>query len=59
MSQIIESITSKIFVLADDTKIYPGHGDYTVLAKEKQEFAIFSSKPHDANLCGDVLWFSS
>ena len=59
MRQIIESITSKIFVLADGTKIYPGHGDYTVLAKEKQEFAIFSSKPHDANLCGDVLWLSS
>jgi glyoxylase-like metal-dependent hydrolase (beta-lactamase superfamily II) len=56
---IIESITSKIFVLSDDTAIYPGHGDSTLLRKEKEEFAIFSSRPHDPNLFGDVLWLSS
>jgi glyoxylase-like metal-dependent hydrolase (beta-lactamase superfamily II) len=56
---IIESITSKIFVLPDDTAIYPGHGDSTLLRKEKEEFAIFSSRPHDPNLFGDVLWLSS
>ena len=56
---IIESITSKIFVLPDDTAIYPGHGDSTILRKEKEEFAIFSSRPHDPNLFGDVLWLSS
>ncbi|MFQ5997517.1 MAG: MBL fold metallo-hydrolase [Dehalococcoidales bacterium] len=57
--QIIKSITSQIFTLADDTQIYPGHGDSTVLKKEKEEFAIFSSRPHNPNLCGDVLWLSS
>jgi glyoxylase-like metal-dependent hydrolase (beta-lactamase superfamily II) len=57
--QIIESITKKIFVLADDTEIYPGHGDPTLLSKEKTEFAIFSSRSHDPNLFGDVLWLSS
>ncbi len=57
--QIIKSITEKIFVLPDDTKIYPGHGDATILKKEKDEFAIFSSRPHNPNLCGDVLWLSS
>ncbi|MBM4446117.1 MAG: MBL fold metallo-hydrolase [Chloroflexi bacterium] len=57
--QILKSIESKLFVLADDTEVYPGHGEATVLGKEKKEFAIFSSKPHDANLCGDVLWLSS
>ena len=57
--QIIKSITEKIFVLPDDTKIYPGHGDATVLKKEKDEFAIFSSRPHNPNLCGDVLWLSA
>ncbi len=59
LRQIIKSITEKIFVLPDDTPIYPGHGDSTVLKKEKDEFAVFSSRPHDPNLCGDVLWLSS
>ena len=57
--QIIKSITSKIFSLDDDTQVYPGHGDATVLKKEKEEFAVFSSRPHNATLCGDVLWLSS
>jgi len=56
--QIIESITGKILVLPDDTQIYPGHGDSTVLKKEKDEFTIFSSRPHSPDLCGDVLWLS-
>ena len=56
---IVESISSKIFVLPDDTAIYPGHGDSTVLRKEREEFAIFSSRSHDPNLFGDVLWLSS
>jgi glyoxylase-like metal-dependent hydrolase (beta-lactamase superfamily II) len=59
LKRIIESITSKIFVLPDDTVIYPGHGDSTILKKEKEEFAIFSSSPHHPNLFGDVLWLSS
>jgi hydroxyacylglutathione hydrolase len=59
LRQIIESITEKIFVLPDDTRVYPGHGDSTVLKKEKDEFAVFSSRSHDPHLCGDVLWLSS
>lgn len=59
LEQIIDSITGKIFVLPDDTRIHPGHGDSTVLKKEKEEFAVFSSRPHSPNLCGDVLWLSS
>jgi glyoxylase-like metal-dependent hydrolase (beta-lactamase superfamily II) len=57
--QIVESITSKIFPLPEDTQIYPGHGDSTVLKKEKEEFAVFSSRSHAPGLCGDVLWLSS
>ena len=57
--QIIKSIKSKLFVLPDDTEVYPGHGESTVLGKEKSEFAIFASKPHDPSLCGDVLWLSA
>jgi glyoxylase-like metal-dependent hydrolase (beta-lactamase superfamily II) len=59
LRQVIESITKKIFVLPDDTRVYPGHGDSTVLKKEKEEFAVFSSRAHDPGLCGDVLWLSS
>ncbi len=54
--QIVESITRKVFVLSDDTELYPGHGEPIVLKAEKDKFALFSSKPHDPNLCGDVLW---
>ncbi|MBW2091652.1 MAG: MBL fold metallo-hydrolase [Deltaproteobacteria bacterium] len=57
--QIVESITSKVFELPDETEVYPGHGESTTLKKEKQEFEDFSSRPHDPNLCGDVLWLSS
>lgn len=57
--KIVKSITSQIFTLDEDTKIYPGHGAATVLKKEKEEFAAFSSRPHDPSLCGDVLWLSS
>jgi len=59
LKQIIKTITEKIFVLPDDTLVYPGHGDSTILKKEKLEFAIFQSRFHDPNLCGDVLWLSS
>lgn len=57
--QIIKSITERILVLPDDMRLYPGHGDFTVLKKAKDEFAIFSSRPHNPDLCGDVLWLSS
>jgi len=57
--QIIKSMTEKIFMLPDATQIYPGHGDSTVLKKEKDEFAVFSSRSHSPDLCGDVLWHSS
>ena len=39
--QIVESITSKIFVLPGDTQIFPGHGESTPLEKEKQQFNAF------------------
>jgi hydroxyacylglutathione hydrolase len=59
LNQIIESITGKIFVLPDDVHVYPGHGEPTVLKKEKDEFSVFSSRTRDPSLCGDVLWLSS
>ncbi len=57
--RIVESLSSKIFVLPEDTRIYPGHGNFAILKKEKQAFEAFSAGAHDPNLCGDVLWTSS
>ena len=57
--QIVKSISEKIFVLPDDTHIYPGHGDSTVVKKEKGEFAVFASRSHAQDLHGDVLWLES
>jgi hydroxyacylglutathione hydrolase len=57
--QIVESLKNKIFILPDDTQVFAGHGDDTVLGKEKRAFEAFSARPHDPNLCGDVLWSSS
>ena len=57
--KIVESLRNKIFTLPDETQVYPGHGDATKLKKEKHEFEAFSSKPHDPDLCGDVIWLSS
>jgi glyoxylase-like metal-dependent hydrolase (beta-lactamase superfamily II) len=54
--QIIRSLERKIFVLSEDVVIYPGHGDSTTVKIAKEEFAEFSARSHDPNLCGDVLW---
>lgn len=34
-AQIIESIETKLFVLADDTAVYPGHGADTTIGRER------------------------
>ena len=57
--KIVNSITQKLFVLPDETRVYPGHGVDTILGKEKQEYAFFSSQLHSSDTCGDVLWRSS
>ena len=57
--QIVESLKNRIFVLPDDTQVFPGHGTHTVLGKEKQAFEAFRARPHDPNLCGDVQWSTS
>jgi glyoxylase-like metal-dependent hydrolase (beta-lactamase superfamily II) len=57
--RIMESLARKIFVLPGDTRFYPGHGDADILENEKPAFEAFCAKPHEPNLCGDVLWSTS
>ena len=57
--QIVASITKKILILPDETEVYPGHGEPTILKKEKAAYAAFASRAHDPNLCGDVLWLTA
>ncbi len=36
MSEIVHSIKDKLFLLPDDTVVYPGHGDMTSIGHEKE-----------------------
>lgn len=36
MSAIVHSVKERLFVLPDDTKVYPGHGDVTDIGMEKK-----------------------
>jgi len=56
--QIITSITKKLFELPEDIQVYPGHGEATTIKEAKQQYEVFSARPHDPNLCGDVVWTS-
>ena len=59
LRQLQVSLEAKIFPLPDSIQIYPGHGEITVLKKEKEKYAVFKSREHSPGLCGDVLWLES
>jgi glyoxylase-like metal-dependent hydrolase (beta-lactamase superfamily II) len=57
--QEIDSITSKLLVLPDETAVYPGHGDDTTIGNARAEYQLFASRPHPDDLHGDVSWLES
>lgn len=40
-NELIESVEKRLFVLPEDTKVYPGHGDSTTIAFEKENNPFF------------------
>lgn len=56
LQQEIRSIVERLLVLPDETVVYPGHGDDSTIGRSKQEYAVFASRAHPADFCGDVLW---
>ena len=59
LQQTIASIKARLYTLPDDTTVLPGHGDGTTIGRSRQEYAVFASREHPPDLCGDVLWESS
>jgi glyoxylase-like metal-dependent hydrolase (beta-lactamase superfamily II) len=59
LTQEIESITSRRYVLDDATVVLPGHGDSTTTGESKAEYEMFASKQHDPDLHGAVPWLES
>ena len=57
--QLVKNLEERIFVLSDDTNVYPGHGGETVLGREKEQYEVFKQGSHSPNLRGSVLWLSS
>ncbi len=56
LRQLINSITSKLLVLSDDTVVYPGHGLDTTIGDARREYQGFASRSHPQDLSGDVTW---
>ncbi len=56
LRQEIASIVEKLLPLPEDTRVHPGHGDGTTIGAARREYAIFASREHPADLCGDVTW---
>lgn len=57
--EILRQIHARLVPLPDETRVWPGHGDGDTLGEIKKRIAIFDSKDHPADLCGDVDWLTS
>lgn len=52
--KIIESIHTKLMILPDDTKVYPGHGPETDIGTERRGNPFLQDKPDYLNQTGEV-----
>ena len=60
LQQLLNSISSKLLTLPEDTYVYPGHGpDNTTIAEALRRYNVFMSKEHPADLQGDVDWLNT
>ena len=60
LRQLLESIDRQLLSLPDDTAVYPGHGpDDTTIGEARRRYQVYQSKPHAADLCGDVDWLNT
>ena len=59
LQQEIESIRTRLFDLPDGVLVHPGHGDDGTIGASRREYAVFASKDHPPDLCGDVTWEGS
>ena len=58
-AQLLNSVSTKLMALSDDTAVYPGHGDDTTIGEARRRYTDFQSRSHPADLCGDVDWLKS
>jgi hydroxyacylglutathione hydrolase len=59
LQEELASITSQLYVLPDETVVWPGHGSKTTIGESKAEYAVFAAKEHAPDLAGDVNWLTS
>lgn len=59
LQEALHCITTRLYALPDDTIVHPGHGDDITIGESKREYAVFASREHPPDLCGDVTWEGS
>jgi glyoxylase-like metal-dependent hydrolase (beta-lactamase superfamily II) len=59
LRQEIASILTELYILPDETAVWPGHGANTTIGLSKAEYEVFAAKEHAPDLHGDVLWLEA
>ncbi|MDP2936625.1 MAG: MBL fold metallo-hydrolase [Dehalococcoidia bacterium] len=57
--RIVKTLREKLFVLPDDTAVYPGHGAVTTIGREREASKGFLARVEAGwRSCGDLTWES-